>query len=141
MTSAHMSAMLSNMAVSLIKHEMVKTTLPKAKMLRPYFEKLVTKAKNSSLSSIRYLISKINDKSAVFKLIFDLAVRSKNRQGGYVRIVKGYSRYGDNAPMAYISFIDQAVNKNRSTTTKNIKPKKLALDESVSKTQIVSDKS
>ncbi|MBF8246620.1 MAG: 50S ribosomal protein L17 [Rickettsia sp.] len=110
-TSSHRDAMLSNMSVSLINHERIKTTLPKAKMLRPYFEKLVTKAKTSSLVTIRYLLSKIKNRTAVFKLVYELAVRSKDRKGGYVRIVKSYNRYGDNAPIAYIAFVDQN-NKN-----------------------------
>lgn len=108
-TSSHRKSMLANMAVSLILHEKIKTTLPKAKELRPYVEKLVTAARDSSLSSRRMLLSVLPDKSAVQKLIDVLAIRYNKRPGGYTRVVKDGYRYGDNAPMAYIAFVLDSV--------------------------------
>ncbi len=105
-TTSHLQAMLSNMTVSLIQHEQIKTTLPKAKELKPFLEKLITVAKKVDLSSRRYLISKIKNKVAVEKLI-TIAVRYVNRHGGYLRIIKAGFRYGDMAPMAYIEFVDR----------------------------------
>lgn len=109
-TSSHRMAMLSNMAVSLIEHEQIKTTLPKAKMLRPYIEKLITIGKRSigkesTLSARRNIISKIKDNVAATKLLNDIAPRYKKRLGGYTRIIKAGFRYGDMAPVAYIQLI------------------------------------
>ena len=108
-TSSHRQAMFANMAVSLIMHEQINTTLPKAKEIRPYVEKLVTKAKNLTLSNRRYLIAKIKDQAAVDKLLSLLSKRYEDRQGGYLRIIKAGFRYGDMAPMAYIEFVDRNI--------------------------------
>ena len=109
-TSSHRKSMLANMAVSLIMHEQIKTTVPKAKALRPYVEKLVTIAKgNDHLSATKRLISKIQDKKAVHKLFLTLRSRYEFRKGGYLRIVKIDNRYGDNAPMAVIEFVEKNV--------------------------------
>lgn len=108
-TSTHRASMLRNMGVSLILHEQILTTLPKAKALRPFVEKLVTKAKVESLASRRDLISRISDKGAVQKLFSTLAVRYQSRPGGYLRITKSNFRYGDMAPMAYIEFVDRDI--------------------------------
>jgi large subunit ribosomal protein L17 len=108
-TSSHMRAMLANMTVALVMNEQIKTTLPKAKELRPFIETLVTKAKKSDLSTRRNIISKIKDKEAVEKLISVLGKRYKDRPGGYTRIVKAGFRYGDIAPIAYIEFVDRDV--------------------------------
>ncbi len=105
-TTPHRLSMLNNMAASLILHEQIKTTLPKAKALRPYVEKLVTLAKKKNLSSIRTIVSKIKPKETANKLINVLSVRYGQRPGGYTRIVKAGFRFGDSAPVAYISFID-----------------------------------
>ncbi|MBP7190559.1 MAG: 50S ribosomal protein L17 [Rickettsiaceae bacterium] len=106
-TSSHRKAMFANMAVSLIMNEQIKTTLPKAKDLRPYVEVLVTKAKKGDLAARRYIISVIKDKVAAEKLMSVLATRYEQRPGGYLRIVKAGFRYGDCAPMSYIEFVDR----------------------------------
>ncbi|WP_041816855.1 50S ribosomal protein L17 [Rickettsia akari] len=109
-TSSHRRAMLANMAVALVTHEQIKTTLPKAKELRPYIENLITKAKKADLTVRRSVLSKIKDKKAVEKLIHILGARYKDRPGGYTRIIKAGFRYGDLAPIAYIEFVDRDIN-------------------------------
>lgn len=109
-TSSHRMAMFANMATSLIMNEQIKTTVAKAKELRPFVEILVTKARKSTLAARREIISKIKDKVATEKLISVLAIRYKERPGGYTRIVKAGFRYGDAAPVAYIEFVDRDVN-------------------------------
>ncbi len=109
-TSSHRKAMFANMANALIKHEQIKTTLPKAKELRPYVEKLITIASKNTLHARRQLIAKIKDTTTVEKLMSVLATRYKSRQGGYCRIFKYGFRYGDNAPMAVIEFVERDVN-------------------------------
>ena len=108
-TSTHRKAMMVNMANALIKHEQIKTTLPKAKNLRPYVEKLVTKAKKADLNARKQLISILQDEKMVEKLISVLAERYKERSGGYTRILKAGNRFGDMAPVAYIEFVDRDV--------------------------------
>ena len=117
-TSSHRMAMFANMATSLIMNEQIKTTVPKAKELRPFVEILVTKAKKSSLAVRREIISKIKDKAAAEKLISVLANRYKERAGGYTRIVKAGFRYGDAAPVAYIEFVDRDINAKGCMTPK-----------------------
>ena len=107
--SAHRQAMFSNMAASLIKHEQIVTTLPKAKELRPIVEKLVTLGKKGGLAMRRQAISEMRDKDQVRKLFDTLATRYKDRNGGYTRIIKAGFRYGDNAPMAVIEFVDRDI--------------------------------
>lgn len=109
-TSSHRQAMLTNMVVALVTHEQIKTTLPKAKELRPYIETLITKAKKADLTVRRSVLSKIKDKKAVEKLINILGTRYKDRPGGYTRIIKAGFRYGDLAPIAYIEFVDRDIN-------------------------------
>ncbi|AFC72713.1 50S ribosomal protein L17 [Rickettsia rhipicephali] len=109
-TSSHRQAMLANMVVALVTHEQIKTTLPKAKELRPYIETLITKAKKADLTARRSVLSKIKDKKAVEKLINILGTRYKDRPGGYTRIIKAGFRYGDLAPIAYIEFVDRDIN-------------------------------
>lgn len=106
-TSQHRKAMLANMAASLVKHEQIVTTLPKAKELRPFVEKLVTFGKKGKLSDRRLAMSKMRDETQVSKLFDVLAERYKERNGGYIRIMKAGFRYGDNAPMAVIEFVDR----------------------------------
>lgn len=106
--SAHRKAMLNNLAQSLLKHEQIKTTLPKAKELRPYVEKLITAAKTDSVHKRRLLSKKIKEKDVLKKLFTDLGARFKDRNGGYIRIVKAGFRYGDCAPMAVIELVDKA---------------------------------
>ena len=109
-TTAHRTAMFANMAASLIKHEQIVTTLPKAKELRPVVEKLVTLAKRGDLHARRQAIAQIRDEDQVKKLFDVLGGRYKDRQGGYTRILKAGFRYGDNAPVAVIEFVDRDVN-------------------------------
>ena len=106
-TASHRKAMFANMSASLIKHEQITTTLPKAKELRPIVEKLVTLAKKGDLSARRQAISKVNDKSMVSKLFDTIGPRYQDRNGGYIRIMKAGFRHGDNAPMAVIEFVDR----------------------------------
>ena len=115
-TSSHRKSMFANMAVSLIMHEQIQTTLPKAKEIRPYLEVLVTKAKRSDLATRRGLISKIKDLAAVEKLIAILGPRYKERPGGYLRIIKAGWRHGDMAPMAYVEFVDRDVKAKGAIT-------------------------
>ena len=114
-TSSHRLSMLENMAVSLIKNETLKTTLPKAKELRPFVEKIITLGKKNKESSKINAFNSLRDKEAVVKVFGDLSERFKKRSGGYCRIVKAGFRSGDNAPMAYIQLLDQeVVKKNKN---------------------------
>ena len=106
---AHRKSMFANMAASLIKHEQIMTTLPKAKELRPVVEKLITLGKKGNLAARRQAISEIRDVAQVKKLFEVLAPRYKERHGGYTRIMKAGFRYGDNAPRAVIEFVDRDV--------------------------------
>ena len=108
-TTAHRTAMFANMAASLIKHEQIVTTLPKAKDLRPVVEKLVTLGKRGDLHARRQAIAQIKDIALVGKLFAVLGPRYKNRHGGYTRVLKAGFRYGDNAAMAVIEFVDRDV--------------------------------
>jgi len=108
-TTGHRLAMLRNMTVSLLRHEEITTTLPKAKELRPIVEKLVTLGKKGGLAARRQAISEMRDADQVKKLFDVLAPRYKDRQGGYTRIIKAGFRYGDNAAMAVIEFVDRDV--------------------------------
>jgi large subunit ribosomal protein L17 len=105
--SAHRKAMFANMAASLIKHEQIVTTLPKAKDLRPIVEKLVTLGKKGGLHARRQAIARIGDAGQVTKLFDVLASRYADRPGGYTRVLKAGFRYGDSAPMAVIEFVDR----------------------------------
>tara|TARA_Y100000590_G_scaffold465280_2_gene637135 strand:+ start:10416 stop:10898 length:483 start_codon:yes stop_codon:yes gene_type:complete len=125
-TTSHRKAMLANMAASLVKHEQIVTTLPKAKTLRPFVEKLVTLGKQaaakpeSALAKRRQAISIMRDKEQVSKLFDVLAERYEDRPGGYLRIMKAGFRYGDAAPMAVIEFVDRdesAKGKDSGPTT------------------------
>ena len=108
-TSSHRKAMFANMAVALVKHEQIKTTLPKAKELRPLVEKLVTLGKRGDLHARRLLIAKTRDTKTAAKLIDTIGPRYEDRQGGYLRVLKAGFRHGDNAPMAIIEFIDRDI--------------------------------
>jgi large subunit ribosomal protein L17 len=108
--SAHRKAMFANLAVSLIKHEQIKTTLPKAKELRPIVEKLVTLGKRGGLHARRQAHAKLPEQAAVTKLFDVLGARYAERNGGYLRILRAGFRYGDSAPMAVIEFVDRDVN-------------------------------
>ena len=106
-TSSHRKALLKNMANALIKHEQITTTLPKAKELRPYVEKLITLGKKGSLTARRKAISILQDEKMTKKIFDTIADRYSDRNGGYTRIIKLGNRYGDNAPTAVIEFIDR----------------------------------
>jgi large subunit ribosomal protein L17 len=106
-TSSHRKAMFANMAAALIKHEQIKTTLPKAKELRPFVEKLVTLAKRGDLHARRQAIAIVRDEIMVRKLFDTLGPRYQERMGGYLRIMKAGFRFGDNAPIAVIEFVDR----------------------------------
>jgi large subunit ribosomal protein L17 len=105
-TSSHRKALFKNMAQALIRHEHIKTTLPKAKELRCVVDKLVTLGKRGDLHARRQAISQIQDLELVKKLFEIIGPRFKERSGGYTRVLKAGFRYGDNAPMAYIQFVD-----------------------------------
>ena len=106
-TSSHRKAMFANMAASLIQHEQIITTLPKAKELRPVVDKLVTLAKKGDLASRRLAISRVRDVAIVRKLFDTIGPRYEDRNGGYTRVLRAGYRYGDSAPMAVIEFVDR----------------------------------
>ena len=108
-TSEHRKALLKNMLNSLIKYEQIKTTLPKAKFLRPQAEKIITLGKKDTLQTTKKLISQLQDTKAADKVKKTLSKRFDKRNGGYTRIIKAGFRYGDNAPMAIIEFVDRDV--------------------------------
>jgi len=108
-TSSHRTAMFANMAAALIKHEQIKTTLPKAKELRPFVEKLVTLSRRNNLHARRLALSQVRDETQVKKLFDVIGPRYAARTGGYTRVLKAGFRYGDHAPMAVIEFIDRDV--------------------------------
>jgi large subunit ribosomal protein L17 len=108
-SSEHRKAMFANMSAALIKHEQIVTTLPKAKDLRPVVEKLITLGKRGDLNSRRLAMSQLRDAAMVKKLFEVLAPRYGERSGGYTRVLKAGFRYGDNAPMAVIEFVDRDV--------------------------------
>lgn len=105
--SSHRKAMFQNMAVSLISHEVIKTTLPKAKELRKVAEPLITMSKTDSVAKRRLAFARLRDKAAVGKLFAELGPRYQDRQGGYLRILKCGFRPGDQAPMAYVELVDR----------------------------------
>ena len=106
-TSSHRLAMLRNMTVSLLKHEAIKTTLPKAKELRRVVEPIITLGKTDNLSNKRLAFSRLRDREMVVKLFAELGPRYATRNGGYLRILKMGFRQGDNAPMAYVELVDR----------------------------------
>ena len=108
-TSSHRKALFANMAAALFKHEQIKTTLPKAKDLRPIAEKLITQAKRGTLHDRRLVYAFLRDDAIVTKLFTTIAERYKTRQGGYSRVLKAGFRYGDCAPMAVIELVDRDV--------------------------------
>lgn len=108
-TSSHRKAMFSNMCCSLIEHELIRTTLPKAKDLRGYLEPLITVSKSDSVSSRRHVFNRLRSKSAVGKLFTVLGPRYVERPGGYLRILKCGFRPGDNAPMAIVELVDRPI--------------------------------
>ena len=129
-TSEHRKALLMNMLNSLIKYEQIKTTLPKAKFLKPQADKIITLGKKDSLQTTRLLVSKLQNSQSANKVKKTLSKRYEKRNGGYTRIVKAGFRYGDNAPMAIIEFVDRdleaiRVDRKRKTTKKRQQIKKI----------------
>ena len=112
-TSEHRKALLKNMLNSLIKYEQIKTTLPKAKFLRPQAEKIITLGKKDTLQTTKLLVSQLQDLKSATKVKKTLSKRYEKRSGGYTRIIKAGFRYGDNAPMAIIEFVDRDVEAKR----------------------------
>ena len=112
-TSEHRKALLKNMLNSLIKYEQIKTTLPKAKFLKPQADKIITLGKKGSLHSTKILVSQLQDIKSANKVKKTLSKRYEKRSGGYTRIIKAGFRYGDNAPMAIIEFVDRDVEAKR----------------------------
>ena len=127
-TSEHRKALLKNMLNSLIKYEQIKTTLPKAKFLKPQADKLITLGKKDTLHNTKMLISQLQDTKTANKVKKTLSKRYEKRSGGYTRIIKAGFRYGDNAPMAIIEFVDRdieakKVDKKKKETTKEVEKK------------------
>ena len=112
-TSEHRKALLKNMLNSLIKYEQIKTTLPKAKFLKPQADKIITLGKKDTLQTTRLLVSQLQDSKSANKVKKTLSKRYEKRNGGYTRIIKAGFRYGDNAPMAIIEFVDRDVEAKR----------------------------
>ena len=135
-TSEHRKALLMNMLNSLIKYEQITTTLPKAKFLKPQADKIITLGKKESLQTTKRLMSKLQDLSSTNKVKKTLSKRYENRNGGYTRIIKAGFRYGDNAPMAVIEFVDRDIEAkkvdkkkkeiSKDTTKEKKEEKKLA---------------
>ena len=128
-TSEHRKALIKNMLNSLVKYEQITTTLPKAKVLKPQADKLITLGKKDTLQNIRRIISKLQDQGSASKVRKILSKRYENRKGGYTRIIKAGFRYGDNAPMAVVEFVDrdlEAKKVDKKKTEKNKEAEKKA---------------
>ena len=137
-TSEHRKALLMNMLNSLIKYEQIKTTLPKAKFLRPQAEKIITLGKKDTLHNTKTLVSQLQDIKSANKVKKSLSKRYEKRSGGYTRIIKAGFRYGDNAPMAIIEFVDRDVeakkiDKKKKSTLKEPEKKEDKKPEAASK--------
>ena len=128
-TSEHRKALLKNMLNSLVKYEQIKTTLPKAKFLKPQADKLITLGKKDTLQTTKMLVSQLQDIKSANKVKKTLSKRYEKRAGGYTRIIKAGFRYGDNAPMAIIEFVD------RDVEAKRIDKKKKETKKDTSKTE------
>ena len=112
-TSEHRKALLKNMLNSLIKYEQIKTTLPKAKFLKPQADKIITLGKRDTLQTTKMLVSQLQDTKSANKVKKTLSKRYEKRSGGYTRIIKAGFRYGDNAPMAILEFVDRDLNAKK----------------------------
>ena len=123
-TSEHRKALLKNMLNSLIKYEQIKTTLPKAKFLKPQADKIITLGKKDTLQTTKILVSKLQDTKSANKVKKTLSKRYEKRKGGYTRIIKAGFRYGDNAPMAIIEFVDRNIEAKRVDKKKKDREKK-----------------
>ncbi len=123
-TSEHRKALIKNMLNSLIKYEQITTTLPKAKVLKPQADKIITLGKKISLHNTKALLTKLQDNKSTDKVIKNLSKRYEKRKGGYTRIVKAGFRYGDNAPMAILEFVDRDLEAKRVDKKKKEAEKK-----------------
>ena len=133
-TSGHRKALFKNMLNSLIKYEQIITTLPKAKVLKPQADKIITLGKKKNLQNTKRLVSKLQDKTNANKVIKTLSKRYEKRSGGYTRIVKAGFRYGDNAPLAVIEFVDRDVEAKRKFKKKKSQDKPAKTEEKKSAT-------
>ena len=124
-TSEHRKALLKNMLNSLVKYEQIKTTLPKAKFLKPQADKLITLGKKDTLQTTKILVSQLQDIKSANKVKKTLSKRYEKRAGGYTRIVKAGYRYGDNSPMAVIEFVDRDVDAKRKFKKKKKEDSKI----------------
>ena len=128
-TSEHRKALIKNMLNNLIKYEQIITTLPKAKVLKPQADKIITLGKKKNLQHTRRLVSQLQDKTNANKVIKTLSKRYEKRSGGYTRIVKAGFRYGDNAPLAVIEFVDRDVEAKRKFSKKKSQDKPAKTEE------------
>jgi large subunit ribosomal protein L17 len=128
-TSSHRKAMFVNMAVALLTHEQIKTTLPKAKELRRVADKMITLGKRGNLHARRQAVSVLKDKALVGKLFSDLAERYKERTGGYTRVLRAGYRYGDSAPMAVIELVDRNPDAKGAGDIARVEAEEAAADE------------
>ena len=119
--SSHRKALFMNLSIAFIKQELIKTTLPKAKELRRYLEPLITMAKEDTVANRRNVFSKLRDDEAVAKLFTEISVKSKDRPGGYLRIIKAGFRPGDKADMAYVEWVDRAGTEDPIDDTPELK--------------------
>ena len=133
-TSEHRKALIKNMLNNLIKYEQIITTLPKAKVLKPQADKIITLGKKKNLQNTRRLVSQLQDKTNANKVIKTLSKRYEKRSGGYTRIVKAGFRYGDNAPLAVIEFVDRDVEAKRKFKKKKSQDKLAKTEEKKSAT-------
>jgi len=133
-TSEHRKALIKNMLNNLIKYEQIITTLPKAKVLKPQADKIITLGKKKNLQNTRRLVSQLQDKTNANKVIKTLSKRYEKRSGGYTRIVKAGFRYGDNAPLAVIEFVDRDVEAKRKFRKKKSQDKPAKTEEKKSAT-------
>ena len=133
-TSEHRKALMKNMLNNLIKYEQIITTLPKAKVLKPQADKIITLGKKKNLQNTRRLVSQLQDKTNANKVIKTLSKRYEKRSGGYTRIVKAGFRYGDNAPLAVIEFVDRDVEAKKKFKKKKSQDKPVKSEEKKSAT-------
>ena len=133
-TSEHRKALIKNMLNNLIKYEQIITTLPKAKVLKPQADKIISLGKKKNLQNTKRLVSKLQDKTNANKVIKTLSKRYEKRSGGYTRIVKAGFRYGDNAPLAVIEFVDRDVEAKRKFKKKKSQEKPAKTEEKKSAT-------
>ena len=131
-TSEHRKALIKNMLNSLIKYEQITTTLPKAKVLKPQAEKIITLGKKNTLQNTKILISKLQNNVNATKVKTTLSKRYTNRKGGYTRIIKSGFRYGDNAPMAVIEFVDRDIDAKKVDKKKKVDKSKPVENKTVS---------